>query len=91
VTQTGSYGGCGRVAYVPCAVGKDCIDCGRAQSVAGAGRRQLATRQQQRTFPPLRDMNGTLALLRYVKHGVANGSIVSYHLPWLHVRLLQEM
>lgn len=91
-TQTGSYGGCGRVAYAPCATGFDCADCGRAQSVAGgSGRRQLAPRPQQRAFPPLRDMNGTLALMRHVKRGIANGSIVGYEFPWFHVRLLERL
>ena len=90
-TQTGSYGGCGRVAYTPCATGFDCADCGRAQSVSGGGRRKLATQRPRRAFPPLRDMNGTLALMRSVKRGIANGSIVGYELPWFHMRLLEQL
>ena len=31
--MTGTYGGCGKLVYVPCGIGRDCADCGRSVSV----------------------------------------------------------
>jgi hypothetical protein len=30
---SGTYGGCGKLVYVPCGIGRDCADCGRSVTV----------------------------------------------------------
>ena len=84
-SQTGAYGGCGRQDYVPCSVGRDCADCGRA---ALSERRRLVRTQR---LPPLNDREATFAFLRTVKEGLSNGSILDFSLPWPHARVLERL
>ena len=95
-TSTGTYGGCGRQVYVPCATGFDCTDCGRAHSYLSSGRRRERERRAEerasaRRLPPLSDTNATLAFLRLVRQGLANGSITDFVLPWPHRTLLERL
>lgn len=100
-SETGAYGGCGRQAYTPCSQGRDCADCGWAHSVSSATYsdprfgRQRERRAEEgagaRRLPPLSDTNATLAFLRTVRHGLADGSITDFALPWPHVQLLGRL
>ena len=99
-SETGAYAGCGRQAYTPCNHGRDCADCGRAHSVASAtysdaqlGRQRELRAQDTsaRRLPPPSDTNATLAFLRTVKRGLANGIITDFALPRPHVKLLESL
>ena len=100
-SETGAYAGCGRQAYTPCSQGRDCADCGRAHSMSGdtysdppAGRRQRELHARgtgARQLPALSDTNATLAFLKTVRHGLRNGTITDFVLPWPHVKLLESL
>ena len=101
---SGTYSGCGRQTYVPCVLGTDCADCGRARSSGkynednsgGAGygsRRRLEGGEGRapRLLPHPRDREKTMEFLHDIKDGVLNGTVRDYHLPRLHMDLLDRL
>ena len=79
-----------------------CADCGRARSVSGDGPARARARARARALrtaggaaprrerlPPLRDAEATVAFLRDVKRGVANGTAHDVSLPRPHAHLLR--
>ena len=100
---SGTYSGCGRQTYVPCVLGTDCADCGRARSSgkydddsgdAGYGSRRRLERDEDRAprlLPHPRDREKTMEFLHEIKDGVFNGTVRDYHLPRLHMDLLDRL
>ena len=86
---------------MPCKLGTDCVDCGRARSSgkydngdAGYGsRRRLEGNKDRapRLLPHPRDREETMGFLNDIKDGVLNGTVRDYHLPRLHMDLLDRL
>ena len=59
---------------------------------AGRRQRELHARGTgARQLPALSDTNATLAFLKTVRHGLRNGTITDFVLPWPHVKLLESL
>ena len=82
-----SYAGCTRTLFVPCALGSDCMDCGRAASsgrsygdVASSRRRMLASGEAL-TLPSFEDQEAVVRLFREISEHEAAGDVRALRLP----------